>query len=265
MVSRFFKQVAKHFANDMAVVSPNGELLHHSPAEGLAKWKAMPEADRKKVVDYGEYDPSLDPQPPAKGGVFKVWARAFQRNASGALEIYKTKVSRSWEAGRDHLWLTEAEMASLVPSGDSTDVSASVADRLIRTCLIDLVRVGGNGGARRPEQVLQKQIRLAVSERTPARVRLAVSGSTRIATTDPGSGARNKEPKVDEFRFSGEAVYDPRTARFERFVIVAFSDTGHYDEVAEKVLPFGVGFELVAAEAPMDRIAPAHYSPTYFK
>ena len=32
-----------------------------------------------------------------------------------------------------------------------------------------------------------------------------------------------------------------------------------------KTLPFGIGFELVAAEQPMDRIAPAHYSPTYYK
>jgi hypothetical protein len=265
MVSRFFKQVARHFANDMAVVSPNGELLHHSPSEGLAQWKAMPEADRKKVVDYGEYDASLDPQPPAKGGVFKVWARAFQRNDAGALEIYKTKTSRSWEAGRDHFWLTEAELASLVPSGDSSEMPAPVADRLIRTCLVDLVRVGGNGGARRPEQVLRKEIRLSVSERTPARLRLAVSGSTRIATHDPGSGAKGKEPKVDDFRFSGEAVYDPAAARFERFTFVAYSETGHYDEVAEKILPFAVGFELIAAEAPMDRIPPAHYSANYFK
>lgn len=265
MVSRFFKQVAKHFANDMAVVTPNGELLHHSPADGLAKWKAMPEADRKSLVDYGEYDASLDPQPPPKGGVFKVWARAFARRDDGSLEIYKTKVTRSLEAGRDHLWLTEAELASLLPAGDSVDVSAAVTDRLIRTCLVDLVRVGGNGGARRPEQVLSKELRVTVAERGPQRIRLRISGSTRLSTGDPGSGARGKEPKVDAYAFSGEASYDPATRRFERFEFVAFSETGHFDEIAGKTLPFAVGFELVNAESPIDRIAPAHYSAHYYK
>lgn len=268
MVSRFFKQVARHFANDMAVVSPNGDLLHHSLAEGLAKWRAMAEADRKKLVDYGAYDASLDPQPPPKGAVFKVWARAFSRRDDRSLEIYKTKVTRSFEAGRDHLWLTERELASLVKAeprpGMTVEVPGPVVDRICRTCLVDLVRVGGNGGARRPEQVLSREMRLTVVETTP-RIRFTVSGSARLSTHDAGSGARGKEPKVDEYRFTGEATYDAAAGRFERFDFVAFSETGHYDEVASKTLPFGIGFELVSAEAAMDRIPPAHFSAHDYK
>ena len=112
MVSKFFKQVSRHFANDMAVVSPNAELLAHQPAEGLKKWKEIPPEQRKLMVDFGDYDPALDPAPPAGGLRLKVFARAFTRNG-GALEIYKTKVTRSLEAGRDTLWLTSAEAASL--------------------------------------------------------------------------------------------------------------------------------------------------------
>src|SRR5262245_4358485 len=108
MVSRFFKQVSRHFANDMAVVTPNAELLAHAPADGLRKWKGMPAEQRRLLVDFGAYDAALDPAPPAGGIRFKVFARAFVRN-EGALEIYKTKVTRSLEAGRDTLWLTAAE------------------------------------------------------------------------------------------------------------------------------------------------------------
>ena len=256
MASKFFKQVSRHFANDMAVVSPNAELLAHEPADGLRKWKEIPAEQRKLMVDFGAYDPSLDPAPPAGGTRFNVFARAFTRNG-GALEIYKTKVTRSLEAGRDHLWLNAAETASLA----AAKVPDAVVDRIVRTCLVDLVRVGGNGNARKLEDVLSRDLRLTVVE--PGRMK--VSGSARVSTRDPGSGARPGEPKVDEYRFSGEAVTDADRKVFTRFDVVAFSETGHYDEIAQKVLPFGVAFELSTGETPTDLLPPAFYSSTYFK
>lgn len=256
MVSKFFKQVSRHFANDMAVVSPNAELLAHQPAEGLKKWKEIPSEQRKLMVDFGPYDASLDPAPPAGGLRFNVFARAFVRNGA-ALEIYKTKVTRSLEAGRDHLWLTAAEAASLA----SAKIPDAVVDRIVRTCLVDLVRVGGNGNARKPEDVLSREMTLTVVE--PGR--LKISGSARLSTRDPGSGAKTGEPKVDEYRFSGEAAVDARRQAFTRFDFVAFSETGHYDEIAQKVLPFGVAFELSSGETPSDLLPPAFYSTAYFK
>src|SRR6185436_5932108 len=199
MVSKFFKQVSRHFANDMAVVSPNAELLHHYPAEGLKKWKELPAEQRKLMVDFGSYDASLDPAPPAGGLRFNVFACAFTRNG-GALEIYKTKVTRSLEAGRDHLWLTAAEAASLA----SAKVPDAVLDRIVRTCLVDLVRVGGNGNARKAEEVLSREMTLTVVE--PGRMK--ISGTARLVTQDVGSGARPGEPKKDDYRFSGEALFD---------------------------------------------------------
>jgi hypothetical protein len=252
MVSKFFKQVSRHFANDMAVVSPNAELLAHQPADGLKKWKAMPSEERRLMVDFGAYNESLDPAPPVGGLRFNVFARAFTRNG-GALEIYKTKVTRSLEAGRDHLWLNAAETASLA----TLKVPDAVVDRIVRTCLVDLVRVGGNGNARKAEDVLAREMTLTAVE--PGRVK--ISGSARVQTHDVGSGG----PKKDEYRFSGEAAYDPVRRVFTRFDFVAFSETGHYDEVAQKVLPFGVAFELSAAETPSDLLPPAFYSTAYFK
>jgi hypothetical protein len=256
MVSKFFKQVSRHFANDMAVVSPNADLLAHQPADGLKRWKAMTPEQRKLMVDFGTYDSSLDPAPPPGGLRFNVFARAFSRYG-GALEIYKTRVTRSLEAGRDHLWLTPAEAESLA----ALQVPDAVVDRIARTCLVDLVRVGGNGNARKAEDVLSREMTLTAVE--PGRMK--ISGSVRLASRDSGCGAKPGEPKIDDYRFSGEAVTDGLRKTFTRFDFVAFSETGHYDEIAQKVLPFGVAFELSTGETPTDLLAPAFYSTAYFK
>lgn len=261
MVSRFFKRISRHFANDMAVVTPNAELLAHAPGEGLKKWKALPVEERRTLADFGEYDASLDPQPPAGGLRFDVFARGFQRNGSGSLDIYKTKVTRSLEAGRDHLWLTAEEAQSLVPAGPSLKVPEPLVDRICRTSLVDLVRVGGNGNARKADDVLSRELTLTVTDASPGEYRMRVTGSARLATNDPGSGG----PKRDDYRFSGEAVYDRRRKTFSTFAFVAFSETGHYDEIARKTLPLGVCFELTTGETPTDRLPPAFYSKTYFK
>lgn len=265
MVSRFFKQVSKHFANDMAVVSPNGELLAHGLDEGLKKWTEIPEERRKTLADFGEYDASLDPKPPTGGLRFKVFARGFSRNDAGALEIYKTKVTRSLEAGRDYLWLTADEARSLVPTGGTLKVPDPIVDRICRTCLVDLVRVGGNGNARKAEEVLSRELVLTQARAGDGEVRLRISGAARLATRDAGSGAQGGEPKKDDYRFDGEAVYDPKKQAFSRFEFVAFSETGHYDEIAKKILPLGVAFELGTGDAPADLLPPAFYSTTYFK
>jgi hypothetical protein len=76
-------------------------------------------------------------------------------------------VACSREAGRDHLWLTELETKSLMPDapevGSREQVAAPIVDRICRRYLIDLVRVGGNGGPRRPEDVIREQLQVIVA------------------------------------------------------------------------------------------------------
>jgi len=248
----------------MAVVTPNAELLAHGLEEGLKKWKEIPAEKRGTLADFGEYDAKLDPAPPAGGLRFRVFARGLLRAESRKLEIYKTQVTRSLEAGRDHLWLTAEEAKALAPAeareGATVKAPDAVVDRISRTCLIDLVRVGGNGGARKADEVQSREMVLKVKAVTAAEVRLEVSGSARVSTRDPGSGG----PKVDEYRFTGEAVYDRARGGFARFDVVAFSETGHYDEIAKKVLALGVAFELTTGDAPADRLPPSSYGPGYF-
>jgi hypothetical protein len=268
LVSRFFRQVSKHFANDMAVVTPNAELLSHSLEEGLRKWKELPESSRKALADFGPYVPTLDPQPPAGGLRFRVFARAFQRSPTGALEVYKTKVTRSLEAGRDQLWLTADESRSLAGAaqaeGRSTVLPESLVDRICRIYLIDLVRVGGNGNPRKADEILSRELTLTAQKVSSGESRLELRGSCRLATHDAGCGSRDGAPKVDEFTFRGEAVYDLGQGEFKRFDFIASSPTGHYDEVNEKILPLGIAFELNTSDRPADRIPPAYFSPTYF-
>jgi len=268
MVSRFFRQVSKHFANDIAVVTPNAELLSHSLDEGLRKWKELPESSRRALADFGTYDPALDPQAPRGGLRFRVFARAFQRSSAGTVELYKTKVTRSLEAGRDQLWVSAEEFRALGeaarPEGRSTMLPETLVDRICRMYLIDLVRVGGNGNPRKPDEVLSRELTLTSVKVSSGEARIELRGSCRLATHDAGSGSGSGAPKIDEFGFWGEALYDLGPGEFKRFDFFAYSPTGHYDEVNDKILPLGIAFELNTSDRPVDRIPPAYYSPSYF-
>jgi hypothetical protein len=268
MVAKFFKQVARHFANEVGVVTPNAKLLSGWPDAGLEKWKKLPASERKRLDDFGPYDSKLDPQPPAGGLIFKVYARGLVRDAEGRLQIYRTKVARSLEAGREYLWLTEAEAKALVPAqprkGQQLRVPEPIVDRICRRYLIDLVRVGGNGGPRRPEDVLGEAMHLTVEEVTPQKLHVRLDGSARLATQDVGSGACGKEGKVDIYQILGFLTYDRQAQVFKRFDMVALSETGHYDEINVKTLPLGVAFELTSGETPMERFRPSSFGRDYF-
>lgn len=268
MVSTFFRRVANHFANEVAVVTPNGELLSHDLDEGLKKWKEMPADQRRKLDDLGPFDDSYLPSPPPEGLVLQVFSRGLMRDEKGRLQIYKTEVARSFEPGRDHFWLTESEANSLIPdeirTGSSSPIAPHITHRICRRYLIDLVRVGGNGGPRRTEEVRSAAMQATIENSTADEVRLKINGSAQLATHDVGSGATKDAPKVDEFEMLGFAVYDRARKRFSRFEMIAYSATGHYDEIHKKVLPLGLLFELSPAKTPAERVPPSSYADNYF-
>lgn len=268
MASTFFRRVAKHFANEMAVVTPNGQLLSHNLDEGLRKWQAIPADRRRKLDDLGMFDESYLPSPPPRGLILQVFSRGLIRDDQGELNIYKTEVARSFEPGRDYLWLTESEATSLVPdelkAGSRLPVAERIVGRICRRYLIDLVRVGGNGGPRRREEVLSNSMQTIVEGATDGKVTLRIEGTARLATHDAGSGATKGKPKIDEFRLLGFAAYDRTTKQFSSFKLIAFSETGHYDEIHDKLLPLGVLFELSPTNAPAGQIAPSSYAKDYF-
>src|SRR5262249_32896205 len=133
-----------------------------------------------------------------------------------------------------------------------------------RRYLIDLVRVGGNGGPRRPEHVRSQEMHLTVEEVTAAKLRLRLAGEAKGVSFGPGYGVKGKAGRVDGFRLWGVVESDRRAGAFTRFDAVALSETGHYDEHGKKVMPLGVAFELTAAKAPADRVRPSSYFQNYF-
>src|SRR5262249_2494280 len=180
----FMKRIKGHFANEIAIVTPNGAMLSTSPEEALKKWQQLPRSTRRTVDALGNYEGAREPSPPAGGLILKVFARPLVRDPSGGLAIYRNpKAHLSKEPGRDHLWLTRPEWRSLLPAqaevGERVTVPGPIADRLCRRYLIDLVRIGGEGGPRRPEDVLSRGLVLTVAEGSSGRVSLQLHGAVR--------------------------------------------------------------------------------------
>jgi hypothetical protein len=268
MTANFMKRLKGHFANEMAIATPNGKLLSAYAEGGLKAWKELPRTERTKLDDLGKYDVSRDPAPPAGGLVLKVFARPLERDSAGVLHVYRhAKAHLSQEPGRDFLWLTAEEKKALTPAsvskGDIIKVTAAIADRLCRRYLIDLVRIGGEGGPRNPNNVRSQELTLTVEE-AGERVRLRLEGTARYMTHGPEFGVTNREGREDVFRLRGMVEYEAKTGMVRRFDAVALCETGHYDEIGKKVTPLGIAFELTSAELPADRVRPHSWYHDYF-
>jgi hypothetical protein len=273
MRDEFLKRVSTHFANEVAVVTPNGEML--SPnwnAEALEKWKKIPAAKRKHLEDLGKYDPELDPQPPANGIIVNVYARALKRDAVGHIQYYQGKANSTKEAGRDHLWLTEKEWRSLLPTraeeGEKYDVPDPIVQRICIRYVISLANEGGFGGPRAPEQLFAKELHVTVEESSPAMLRLRLAGACRVASARPDDVALGKEAKGDSFQLLGHVTYNPKKKAITRFDLVAYSETGYYDcdSVIKLATPLAVAFQLSPGDSDMERFPPFGFrSKAYFK
>jgi hypothetical protein len=269
MVAAFMKRLKGHFANEMAVATPNGKLLSGGLAEGLKKWKALPKEERTRLDDLGRYDPRRDPAPPAGGLVLKVFSRPLERDHSGGpLHIYRhPRAHLSQEPGRDHLWLTADEWKSLQPArlerGPTQAVPPALVDRLCRRYLIDLVRIGGQGGPRSRDAVVSQELTVTVEKVGDSRVHLRLSGTAVYRSRGPENGVKAGQ-RLDTFGVLGLAEVDRATGKFRRFDVVALSETGHFDEIGRKVLPLGIAFELTEARKPIDRVRPHSLYRDYF-
>jgi hypothetical protein len=261
MSEKFLGRVAKHFSNEIAFVTPNGQLLSTKPAEALAKWKRLPASDRKRLDDLGMFDATLLPKPPPDGLIVNVFARGFQRDAAGRLQHYRTRVTRSLEAGRDHLWLTEAEWHSLLSGtrkvGETYEAPEPIVVRICTRYLMDLIGGGGLGYLRRGDEVLAKQLRITVEDVSPAGCRLRLKGSARLAGT-------KEKPEPDDYQMQGVLTYDAKKRVITRFDLVAFCETGHHDRENKKIMPLGIAFELAETELASDTFWPFRYSDKYF-
>jgi hypothetical protein len=269
MAAVFLKRLANHFANATAVATPNGKVLSGDLDKGLALWKKLPVAERQQLDDLGLYDPKLDPHPPEGGLILKVFARPLERDTDGKLHSYHhPKAHLSHEPGRDFLWLTKTEWESLLPAapevGQTKPVPAALTDRICRRYLIDLVRIGGEGGPRHSKDVLAQTLSLTVTGVSAKKVGLRLEGVAKYVTHGEEFGVLAKAGRTDTFHLLGYLNYDPAAKKVTRFDIVALSETGHYDQIGTKNVALGVAFELTTGTTPADLVRPSSLYHDYF-
>jgi hypothetical protein len=293
-------------------VTANGKVLeannHHglgfNVKKAIAKWKALPEAERAKgalkVGDIGAIDSARAvPAPPAGGLILKVYYRAFMRDAAGLRNVtgkdlwhdesgekteeafdklYPGRITTA-QAQPDHAWLTEAEWRSLVPGepkkGDKSPVPAGIRDRLVRWHLNPL-SVYGETTPLGPQSVRASELVLTVDAVSAPTVKLRLDGFARLGDDAPRDVAEGKRACVNQWgyepRVLGFIDYDREKKIITRFDVVGLGDhfgrLGICDSATRIGLqPLGVSFELVMGNAPADRIPPGR-TPTaknYFK
>jgi hypothetical protein len=268
MGRKFLRRIANHFSNEWGIVTPNGQKLGNDMTAAVKKWRALSRADRERLDDLGTFDPAKEPRPPQGGLVLKVFARPLERTGDTVAIYRNPKAHLSKEPGRDHAWLTAAEVKSLVPTkvekGYEYAVPEAIADRLCRRYLIDLVRIGGEGGPRRRENERSRKLRLTVEDVTKDIITLRLAGEASYLSFGPECGVKDRKGREDRFRIGGVLEYDRNANGFRRVEAVALCETGHFDEIGKKLVGLGVGFELSPAKAPADRVRPHSLYHDYF-
>jgi hypothetical protein len=240
---------------------------------GLAAWRALPEGRRRpgavRVDGPGTVDAAYNRTPPSGGLIANVSARILDRDEDGTLRKATCEFTGGEKSARDHLWLTEVEVQSLVPDalrvGDSFSMPARVADRLLRFHLVDNTR--GEPPAWSKRDIRASDLRLIVEEATPERVKLRLVGSALLATAvNPIKAARGFDVHL-----LGYLGYDRRRHVMDQFRIVAIGD--HWGEGAftggarPGRTPLGVAFQLADRQNPADLVPPqmVRDARTYFQ
>jgi hypothetical protein len=280
-------------------VTPGGKLLGNNARQALAKWQALPEAERSpgavRVGEVGEIDARLAaPTPPPGGLILKLYYRAFMGEPDGKLryvtgkDLWHDEKGERTEEGKekqypgslttpqaqpDHLWLTEAEWQSLIPAGprkgDTFSLPAAVADRLCRWHLNPL-NVYGEANPLGRKEVRAAELTLTVTDVSPGSLHLRLDGFASLGAELPArdAGAIGYRDRWGyEPRLLGYLVYDRQKNAFQRFDIVALGD--HFGKlgIADSASrpgrqPLGIAFELVKGDAPADRVPPGRAMPS---
>ena len=239
------------------------EVMREVLREGLKKWNALPETERKpgavQVPEHGTFDRAFHRVPPTNGLILNVYTRALDRVGEQDFSDAVCRVGAGDEAARDHLWLTEAEWKSLLPAnprvGEKFPMSPKITERIARFHLVDNTR--GEPPMWRRSDLRQRDVQIEVESTDNSRVRLRINGTALLGTdAEPDKADRGFDSGL-----LGYIEYNPRGQGITRFDMVAVGD--HWGSGAHTRrrtrpgrTPLGVAFELTDGKAPTDRIAP---------
>ena len=239
------------------------DVMREVLREGLKKWNALPETERKpgavQVPEHGAFDRAFHRAPPTNGLILNVYTRALDKVGEQEFSDAVCRVGAGDEAARDHLWLTESEWKSLLPRdprvGDLVPMPEKVIERILRFHLVDSTR--GEPPMWRRGDIRKQEILVRIESVTVSTVRLRIYGTTLLAT----SAESHKADRGFDASILGYIEYQPHKQRITRFDMVAVGD--HWGSGAHTRrrtrpgrTPLGVAFELTDGQAPADRVAP---------
>lgn len=281
-------------ADGKVLMANTRSALNFSVKKALAAWNALPAAARAPgAVQVGAMDApdakKAPPVPPEGGIILKVYSRAFMRDSRGNLryvtgrdlfdagkrESYEAAIERQYpgysavsQAQPDHLWLTQAEWKSLLPTaprlGDSIPMPRAIADRFLRWHLNPL-QLYGETSPLPADAVRAGELKLTTEAVSETSVRLRLDGFARLGKEPPAEVAAGKAACFDRWgyepRVLGYVEYDPRQGVITRFDIVALGD--HFGRLGIAaspsrigLQPIGISFELVRGDTPAERVPP---------
>lgn len=227
-------------------------------SKGLAKWNALPEAERApgmKLDDLGPVDSDLDLAPPPGGLVLKVFIRSLSRDSKGSLYVPAKMdldnagaIAIDAQAQRDHFWMTASEANSLLslrPGKEPAPAPDFLGERIFRYYLKDSATcIPGTAAAQFGGYTGTLNVMAGVS--TPSLVQIRLQGA-----------AKGKGP---DFQVFGRIDIDPAKKTFTQFRLLAYSEAGHVDKKTSCSLPLGVAFELCPGERAQDRVPPYFFT-----
>jgi serine/threonine-protein kinase len=246
--------------------TPDGQYLGYNGGAGnalgirqflrkaLADWNALPEERRRAgavVEALAAVDPAYHPVCPAKGAVVNVAARVLEPDARGGWRPGTSAI------GHDHMWVTDAECATLAAAKGNLPQLMPTMGRLLRRALrfhlVDNTR--WESTIWKPEQVLARNLKISTAPPRDDRLTVVLEG--------PFAMASSPNLAVADRGYNGHMiltiVVDTAKEELLQFDAVAVGEI--WDPNRQERAILGVAFELSRAEA--DRLVPP-YGATRF-
>lgn len=258
------------------VVTGTGKVLaEHDryPAEvireGLRAWDELPEAEKRPRRVSGVPRVSAfpkPPEPPPGAIILRAHIRALERHPDGNLTwtgpiaVAANDYNFAPEPQLDHVWITEQEWKSLIPTdprvGDVLQIRPALAQRIAKFHLID--KALGCGVFL--WEKARADLRLKVVSVTESSIEMDLHGQAWIG--------KNGDYPV---RLQGFLTVDRRLGEFTRFDMLALGkDDGDFRTPAERVqrnsfwyrispqskVVMAIAFELTPGTKPIDLVPP---------
>jgi hypothetical protein len=205
------------------------------PTEALKEWMKLPESERRpgavRVPELGDRDPQT-PLPPPGGLVLKVCQSSLHRDAQGELHRQKHLFPDAYgealryEPGRDYIWLTRAQCASVVPEaprkGLRFPVPAEVADEILYMLRDTSQGLTFPSARWSPRHIRSREMLLTVEDVSAERLRICLEGSVNLSGFVP-EGGKGGEASLDA-RLLGYLSFDLKKQNFTRFDVVSLGE-----------------------------------------